>query len=283
MSVLAPTPLSKNLKQKYRTELQYNSEKVFREEYIRTTNLEYQIILKHGYNGVKMFLQKIHTDDYLREGNGEYFSWGELPADCPWYQFNDLELLSFIDRNFSSIHTRIPDLLAAMKQRCIYIVAEKLRDQWYLHYLFTRQLYDGREYYFIYTGGPPNPAPTPSQELQKYDWYIPADLRTLYAIHDGFGAVSDRFSILSSNKLKVLASLMDPICKDQNDWPEKYSFENLMVFFPYMDGNSRCFYWCDKTVDEIGTIYWDHETWDITSPIPLFECMNRELAKMDEE
>jgi hypothetical protein len=118
-----------------------------------------------------------------------------------------------------------------------------------------------------------------NENLRKYQWEIPAALKLFYQIHDGFGEIYDGMSILNSRALKVMAEEMNPVSKDENNFPEGYKFEDLLDFFPDGAGNSQCFYRKAKGL----TVDWDHETWELGEKIDFFTFINRQMSVLDEE
>lgn len=265
-----PTEAEKN---KWIDLLRSDSTKGFDEEWTRVTNLERKIIDDYGFEGIK-FLKKDNNSEH-------YFQLGAFPKSCPWFKYNELSLEDFIDANFKIIKEAINDLIEAIKERCILIYAEQRAHEWVLHYLLDAQLYDERAYFRIYTGGPPNDRAKVNEHLQMFDWTIPLDLEIFYAIHDGFGEGNDCNYIASSKELRVLGELMNPISKEQNIKPEGYAFNDLLEFCPDGGGNAQCFYRNGK--EDVTTVDWDHETWEISEEERFFEFINKRMTEIDEE
>ncbi|PIE87531.1 MAG: hypothetical protein CSA01_00370 [Bacteroidetes bacterium] len=263
--------LTSELQEKFRKELKRDAEKEFTPEFIRTTNLENKIIHKYGFDGIKLVFESRNSSNY--------YNLGTLPKDCPWAHLNDKTIEAFINQNFKPIAKKIPDLISALKQRCKFIFAEKKENTWYLHYLLEMKLYDDRDYFKIYTGGIPLLNAEPNNNLRAFDWNVPSDLKTFYQIHNGFGEIYDANYVMANEDIKVMADMMNPICKEQNVQPEGYSFNDLLEFFPDGGGNAQCFYknHTNATVD------WDHETWEISEESGFFEFINERMAEIDEE
>ena len=254
------------LKTKYRTQLKRDPGKEFGPEFVRTTDLERSLVDEHGFDAIKLIFED--------RNSANYFQVGELPADCPWAHLNDKSIDVAIDTLFAPIADGIPTLIAGLKDRCKYLYAERSDEAWTLHYFLDVILYDGRRYYHIYSGGEPHPAPDANASLAKYTWNVPSDLKRLYAIHDGFGP------ILGSKEISVMAQMMDPICKEQSNFPERYRFSDLLEFHPDGGGNAQCFH---RQGDRLATVDWDHETWEISGEQSLFEYLDERLSQLDEE
>lgn len=267
------TNLTETLKTKYRQELKRNKEKEFTPEFIRTTNLENDIINNYGFEGVKFLFESKNSNNY--------YQLGEFPEDCPWKSLNKLTVSEYITKNFASIANHIPNLINVLKDRCKFIYAEKRENTWLLHYLLDMKLYDDRDYYKIYTGGAPLLNVEPNKNLQTFGWSVPSDLQTFYKIHNGFGELANINAnlILSNNNIKVMAEMMNPICEKQNIKPQGYTFNQLLEFYPDGAGNAQCFYKNDGNT----TVDWDHEVWQISRGVSFFEFIDNVMSKIDEE
>ncbi|PID47056.1 MAG: hypothetical protein CR967_05755 [Proteobacteria bacterium] len=109
--------LTPELKEKYRKELKRDDKKEFDTEFIRTTNLENEIINKYGFNGIKLIFES--------KNSANFYQLGEFPNDCPWSSLNDKTITEFISDNFQPISNKIPNLISSLKERCKFIFAEK--------------------------------------------------------------------------------------------------------------------------------------------------------------
>ncbi len=263
--------LTAELKERYRNELKIDAEKDFDAEFIRTTNLENKIINKYGFDGIKLLFES--------RNSANFYKLGEFPNDSPWSRLNDKTISEFITENFQPIAKKIPNLISSLKERCKFIFVEKKEDTWHLHYLLKMKLYDGREYFKIYTGGSPLLHAEPNENLKAFHWNVPNDLKTFYKIHNGFGEIYDANFVMANEDIKVMAEMMDPISKEQNVKPDGYSFDNLLEFFPDGAGNAQCFYKNNGN----STVDWDHEIWEISEEIGFFEFINERMAAIDEE
>ncbi|MFL5730088.1 MAG: SMI1/KNR4 family protein [Cytophagaceae bacterium] len=262
-------------KESYRQKLKRDTQKPFDSEFVRTTDLENSLIVAHGMDGVRLIFED--------QNSVAYTELGRFPSDCPWFKWNLSSIPDFIDTNFKPLAPNIPELLASMKERCRFIYAEKSGSSWKLHYLMDVKLYDGRDYYRIYTGGMPNPDPQPNESLKAFGWKIPADLKKFYAVHDGFGEENNTHSILSSERISIMAGMMDSICAEQNAYPEGYAYKDLLEFFPDGAGNAQCFYRTDSDGSVSGTVDWDHEVWEISEEENFFDFIDERMSSMDEE
>ena len=254
------------LRREYKHQLKRDPSLEFDPEFVRTTNLERELVDKHGFDAIRLIF-----DD---QNSANYYPLGNFPSDCPWAHLNGLNLRSAIRTLFSSLTKKIPTLIETLCDRCQYLYAEKTETSWALHYFLEMMLYDQRRYYEVYTGGPPTPNPEPNSCLVNYGWQIPDDLARLYAIHDGFGP------ILSNGIISVMAEMLDPICKDLNTYPEGYEFRDLLEFHPDGAGNAQCFH---RTNGTITTVDWDHEIWEISGSQDFFSYVDERLSQLDEE
>lgn len=258
--------LSDETKHQYRKQLKKDWGKDFESEFVRTTNLERFLVDEYQFEGIRFIFED--------KNSANYFELGHFPKECPWIELNSKSIAMAIDELFSSISDVVPNLLQMLKERCKYLYVERNDDGWFLHYFLDILLYDGRPYFDVYSGGAPNQNPETNKSLLKYQWKIPEDLKRLYAIHDGFGP------ILSSKEIWVLSDIMDPICKEQNFYPEGYSFHDLIEFHPDGAGNGQCFF---RSKDQMTTVDWDHETREISEEEDFFEYINWRLTELDEE
>lgn len=263
--------LTPELQVQLRNELKRDTAKEFNPEFVRTTNLEYSIIETYGFEGVKLVLE--------RQNSKGFYLLGDFPAACPWSGLNATTNTEFIDQNFKSISKDIPTLLASLKNRCKFIYAEKRENTWQVHYLLEMKLYDDRSYFKIYTGGAPLLNAAPNKNLKAYDWQVPDDLKKFYSVHNGFGEINDANFVMGNDDIKVMAAMMDPICKEQNTCPEGYSFSDLLEFFPDGARNAECFHKNGSNM----TVDWDHEVWEISGEVGFFEFINERMAEIDEE
>lgn len=263
--------LTPELKTELRGALKRNPDINFNLDYIRTTNLEFEILNTYGFDGVRFLFETNNSANFYELGN--------FPEDCPWYGLNDENNTDFIETNFQSVSKELPKLLNELKNRCRFIYAEKKTNTWQLHYLLAVKLYDQRDYFTVYTGGEPIAKVIPNENLLTYHWDVPVKLRTFYTIHNGFGTLNDANFIVPNSNLKVMATLMDTISEKQNARAEGYQFKDLLEFFPDGSGNVQCFYKNDN--DQ--TVDWDHETWEISAEIGFFEFIDYRMSQIDEE
>ncbi len=265
--------INKDNRIKLKEKLKINANKPFGDEFIRTTDLEMQIIDEYGFEGIQLIFEP--------ENSANYFLLGQFPNDCPWITYNDKSIDEFISLNFLAIRDKIPQLISTMQKKCRFIYAEKQGQKWYLHYWLISELYDRRNYYCIYTGGSPQTNLKENGSLVKFKWTLPSDLQEFYSIHNGFGEVNGRNCILNHEQIKVMGEIMNPICQEQNITPEGYSFNDLLEFFPDGAGNAQCF--LRKDNKHYQTVDWDHETWEISEEQSFYEFVDEWLSQIDEE
>ncbi|MCW3071520.1 MAG: hypothetical protein JWO44_1410 [Bacteroidetes bacterium] len=261
--------LTEEQKAGLRKQLERDNKKDFTSEFNRTTGLERSLINQYGMDAVRLI--------YEDRNSAAYVQLGELPDDCPWHHLNSKNNAQFIDENFAPISSKIPQLLESLKERCRFIYAEKKDEGWDLHYLLDIRLYDGRDYYMVYTGGEPNPVSIPNENLRAFNWTIPDDLAEFYKVHDGFG------DLLRSVDLRVMGEMMNPICREQDTLSEGYKFDDLLEFFPDGAGNAQCFYRNEAKQTTNATVDWDHETWEISGESNFFEFIDERMGVLDEE
>jgi hypothetical protein len=254
------------LRNQYREQLKRDPAKKFSPEFVRRTDLERQLVDQHGFDAIRLIFED--------RNSANYFPLGHVPDDSPWAIRNGLDIRSSIEKVFAPIATEVPTLIETLSERCAFLYVEKKADSWVLHYFLDVTLYDGRRYYHIYSGGPPRPKPNADSCLAKYDWPIPEDLARLYAVHDGFGP------ILSSADISVMAEMMDPICREQNTYPEEYQYRDLLEFHRDGGGNAQCFYRQDG---KFTMVDWDHEVWEISGAQDFFVYIDNQLSQLDEE
>ncbi|MBI1891263.1 MAG: hypothetical protein HYS18_11485 [Burkholderiales bacterium] len=260
------TSMLDQLRNEYGDQLKRDRSKEFGPEFVRTTDLERQLVNRYGFDAIRLIFED--------RNSANYFPLGQLPHDCPWTHLNGLDLRSAIEKIFAPIAADVPTLIETLAERCEHLYAEKSEATWALHYFLNMTLYDERPYYHIYSGGPPNLSPRINPCLAKYDWPIPSDLARLYAVHDGFGP------ILGTEHICVMAEIMDPICQKQDTYPEGYQFRDLLEFHPDGAGNAQCFYRQDG---KFTTVDWDHEVWEISGPQDFFDYIDQRLSELDEE
>jgi ankyrin repeat protein len=261
--------LSEEQKAAYVAQLQTDDREDWNKEWIRVTNLQFQLIEKYGFEGYK-----------LAEGLGEgYAALGEFPAESPWASLNGLSIPDAIAAVFKPIAAEIPKLIKALQNRCLYIYTGKNESgEWQLYYVVQKILHDKRYYYSILVGGSPLPDALPAPSLQAYGWELPEDLVALYAIHNGFGE-ADR-GILPNEELMVMAGFM-PASQEGEEYDLDYSFEDLLVVSGDGAGNYTCIHRLQE--DEFELVDWDHETWELSEMGDLFDFMNGNLGEIDED
>jgi hypothetical protein len=67
--------LTPAVKDAYRPKLQKNPQLPFDGEFIRTTNLQYELITRYGFDAIQLIFW---------DSNGEpFFELGKFPAECP--------------------------------------------------------------------------------------------------------------------------------------------------------------------------------------------------------
>ena len=265
--------LEDSAKARLKEGLTIDREKPFVEEWKRKAALERKIVDDYGFEGIQLLFEERNSQNY--------FKLGSFPKDCPWISLNELSIQAAIEQDFEPIKDKVPHLVDALKERCEFIYAEKVNSGWYLHYFLGMKLYDGQPYYKVYSGGEPNANSQANASLQKFNWTIPNDLKDFYAVHDGFGDLSDIGYLMSSDEIVVKGEMMNPIAKQEGIVPEGYSFDDLLDFFPDGVGNAQCF--LRSTTGTNTTVDWDHEIWEISRESSFFDFIDERLSEIDEE
>jgi hypothetical protein len=167
------------------------------------------------------------------------------------------------------------------------------KNQWYLLYYTDIVLLYKKDmpYYKIFAGGSPiKDASFTNARLKKLGWKIPKSLKEFYNIHNGFGNLATDSiwwadCVVPMDKLNDLGELMNPIAKEQNDFPKDYAYNDLLEFYPDGAGNTQCFnrYGLDKNQDDIPTCDWDHETREVGGSEDFWEFLDERLNYFDEE
>ena len=265
--------LSSELKEQFREELKINSEKEFYQEFVRTTNLENEIINKYGFDGIKLLFES--------RNSANFHHLGELPKDCPWTNLNEETIEGFITQNFKPISQKIPAVIFSLKERCKFIFAEKKENTWRLHYLLDMKLDGYRDYFKIYTGEAPLLNAEPNKNLKTYNWSIPNDLNSFYKIHNGFQELNEVIFVKANENIKVMAESMDRFYQNKDSFYQNkgYLFNELLDFYRDDSADTHCFY---KNRGNL-TVFWDHERWEISRKIGFFEFINERVSVIDEE
>ena len=171
--------------EEYLQQLETDQNKAFDIEFIRTSNLEVSLLKQYGFDGLKLVFSARNSENY--------YQLGDIPQESPWHFLNGREPAEAIEVIFKPINKKIPLLISQMKDRVRFIYAEKTDQEWRLHYLLDMKLYDGRDYFQVYSGGQPNKKASPNAALLKYKWSLPSDLLEFYSVHDGFGGHDSQF------------------------------------------------------------------------------------------
>ncbi len=241
------------------------------EQYIKNVKFERNLLDSLGYEGI---IQLFQSDD-----SSIIYPLGKLPKDCPWHYLNSLTVSQFISTNFKSLANKLPKLIQIFSNRCHYIYARKIENNWELGYLLDVFLEDSTASYKIFTGGPPNKLPDTTR--LEFNWQIPSMLRELYKVHDGFGDWDGAY-ILSSKEIGVLS----PASSD-DDAKQKlgqYFFNDLLVIIDYGSDFEDCFI---RNHDQKTSNYlaeWDEDSRTILpKKIDLFSYINDYWENVDEE
>lgn len=265
--------MTEQQKEEYIELLEIDPQKELQNELIRTSELENKLIREFGVDAAQIVL--------FNDSKVKLFPLGEFPEDCPWFDLNDKNTTGFIKTVFKPLKSKLPEMVETMKDRSLFIFAEQTQGRWTVNYVLDIELEDGRSYFRVYSGDAPCSTVEQNESLERYNWRVPDSLAEFYAVHDGFGD-SDAHYILSSNDLRVLAEVMDPVCKEQDIYPEDYKFSNLLEFCSDGEGNAQCFF--RKSIKETDpvTVDWDHENWDLSYEMNFFEFIDECFSTVDE-
>lgn len=167
--------LTEELKEQYKKGLKISPKKDFYEEFERTAELEMKIIEKHGFEGLKIVLKKENL-----------YNLGSLPIDCPWYFLNNLSIQDAISSIFSVQGKNIEsDFIDEIQNRCLFLVAEKNKKEWQLHYVIQYVLHTNKPYYSLITGNESLSIDLLHSIFNKIEWELDKDLSEIYLIHNG--------------------------------------------------------------------------------------------------
>jgi len=265
--------MTEQQKEEYIELLEIDPKKELQNELVRTSDLENQLIREYGVDAARIVL--------FDDPDVDLYPLGEFPDDCPWSGLNDKGTVGFVKSVLKPLKGVLGGMLEAMKKNCLFIFVDKIQGRWTVNYVLDTDLEDGRKYFRVYSGDEPNTDVEVNESLEQYYWSIPDGLAQFYAIHDGFGD-SDAHYILSSKDLRVLAEVMDPVCKEQDLYPEDYKFSNLLEFCSDGEGNAQCFYRKSVKDKEPKTVDWDHESWDLSYEMDFFEFVDECFSSIDE-
>jgi hypothetical protein len=261
--------LEESLRERYSRALERDKSKTFDDEFERTTNLERQILDEHGENGARFLLERA----------------GYVPSTdttCPW-RIEGLSAVASVRHVLGPLRNKLPEFLAELEQRVRWVLPARQGHEWVLTYFCHRALHDGRAYYEIMFGGPPNKTPRLSDRATSLGWVVPRSVSQVYAIHDGL--VSTDGGILASSALVDLGQIMDPIAAEQRFRPSGYTFQDLLEFLPDGAGNCQAFHRRRKDDPDPPTVDWDHETREIADEVEFFAFSDEALLReiLDEE
>ena len=261
--------LNDALRARYSAALETDRSKKFDDEFARTTNLEREILDEHGESGAKFLLERA----------------GCVPSTdgtCPW-QLDGLTAIASVRRVLQPLRKRLPEFLAELEARVRWVIPTRQGNEWVLTYVCDHNLYDGRAYYEILFGGPPNGTPRLSDRATSLGWLIPRSVSQFYAIHDGL--VSTSRGILATSGLVDLGEIMDPIAAEQRFRPSGYTFQDLLEFSPDGAGNCQAFHRRRRDDSDPPTVDWDHETREISGEMDFWKFADEALLReiLDEE
>lgn len=255
------------LRASYTAQLVRDREKKFDDEFLRTTDLERAILDEHGEDGARFLLERMGLSLAI--------------DDVPPWPIDGLAPSDAVRKIFGPVREQLPEFIEALEERVRWVIPAKRKSQWVLTYM--RSLYDGRRYYEVIFGGPPNPTPTVSQRAASLGWTVPTSIARLYRVHDAISSTGG--GLVASSDLVDLGELMDPIAEEQHFIPRGYRFQDLLEFYPDGAGNCQSLHRRRKNDADPPTVDWDHETREISDEMPFFEFADEALSRevLDEE
>ncbi|HPH98495.1 MAG TPA: hypothetical protein PKW33_20835 [Anaerolineaceae bacterium] len=249
--------------------------------YRRVFALETELTEKYGRDGLAIRLQ---NKGYDPQG---VFALAEAPEGCPWRGLAGLPPDEAVMANFAPLAGRLPKLVGALKERCSALYAMRWQERWYLLYILRKSLYDGQPYLEIAAGGAPELEPKLPQKLLDLNWRLPEALGQFYAVHNGFGNLSQSYEIWWApcihpvNRLNTLSEVLDPI-KDLK--AVDYDSRDLLEICPHGDGDGEYFHRRKVNDPNPKIRYWCHEGWWLgESKKAFFAFVDEQFSQIDEE
>ena len=221
--------------------------------------LPHLIVAEYGARGYRAFKQI-----YAATEGSEFFDLDALPAGCPFP--GNLGPAAVIDRVWAPVSAHIPNFVAALRDRCKYVIAvhrtqgPKNNRGWFLGYFLDRgKKVDSR--YSTMWGRQTFRRPKLNPRTRAAGFALPNSLRLFYSVHNGLGLSTLRTSgveaLLSARNLSALPRHPD-----------------LLEVYCDSGGNRKAY---PKGEDRI--VDWDRSTDDQANEGSLWLLFERELIR----
>jgi Txe/YoeB family toxin of Txe-Axe toxin-antitoxin module len=115
------------------------------------------------------------------EGSFELFEYDKFPTKCPWQKSQKKKEKDFIQKLFQSVASLIPSTVERLVENCKEIYALMVENEWFLVYAINEDKF--------LCGGEPNELPILPADAIADGWELPVELKTFYAVHNGFGVL----------------------------------------------------------------------------------------------
>lgn len=226
----------------------------------RTMRLQREILDQYGRRGAEFIM----AQQGLMAG---------LSDQSPWH-LDALDPVAAVEQVLAPVAHRLPRLMAALRERIRYVIPARRNDACVLVYVTDRVLRDGRPYFQLLVGGAPNPAPQLAPRATYMHWQVPASLQALCCVHDGFLAGSQ--GVLAAHRMADLGEIMEGIEEEQP--APTHACRDLLEFHPDGAGNCQAFFRQGRGDPDPGTVFWNHESNELTHAMPFFDYVDQVLA-----
>lgn len=252
---------------RFRRELSWGDSKPTPERYQRTTGLQQFIMDQYGRRGAEFIM----AQQGLMAGTD---------PSCPW-QLDGMSTAEALEHVLGPLADRLPQFIAMLRARIRWVIPARRDGAWVLVYVTDRVLRDGRPYFQLVVGGAPDQDPQLAPRAYYTEWQVPTSLRALCLVHDGICANTN--GVLAARRMADLGEIMAGI---EEDLPETgHACRDLLEFHP--DGAANCQAFYRRHLDDLDpiTVFWNHETNELTRETPFFEYVDQMLARelRDEE
>ncbi|QYF91689.1 SMI1/KNR4 family protein [Massilia sp. PAMC28688] len=241
-------------------ELSWGASKPTADRYQRTTDLQRAILDQYGRRGAEFILEQ----QGLR---------ARTDAGCPW-PVAGMAPADAVELVFGELAAVLPRFVAVLQERVRWVIPARRDDAWMLAYLTDRVLHDGRPHFQLVLGGAPNASPSLSPRAQYMGWSVPDSLRRLCLVHDGICSGAE--SILSARRMADLGEIMAGI-EEEAPRPS-HACKDLLEFHPDGVGNCQAFFRRSSRDTDPSTVFWDHESNELSREASFFEYVDRTLS-----
>ena len=265
----------------FQAQLKQDPQEDFDTYWARTSRLRYELVRDYGGDGVRLWLE----DDVFVSRFDGFYEAGQIPLDagCPWELPANESPAAIIANILAPLADQLPQTIALLQEHCRGLFVLRQQQRWRLLYLMPRRLYGGQTYWQIVAGGPPLAHPVLPEEPSKYGWRVPAALRLLYSVHDGFGdllhgRLHGSHCVLPCERLQTLSLYVN---SEEEGLP--YDTRDLVEFYPDGVGNGQYFHRRSRHDQDPPTVDWDHETRELSGESDFFDFLDERLIELEEE